>query len=121
MNPSQPMSEGEYLGRLEFRLCTEFAGLPERRHRYLWCDGIDPTAYLLDEPTPRIIGIAWIGSSPNVDRWEFTLLLPPSMRSRDQIDWASLLPSDDMTQWISFDESRRTIEIEPAAAQPDLE
>jgi hypothetical protein len=43
------------------------------------------------------------------------------MRSRDQIDWASLLPPSNVTRWISFDESRRTIEIEPAAARPDLE
>jgi hypothetical protein len=40
--------------------------------------------------------------------------------SREEIDWAALLPPKNVTRWMSFDERRRYIEIEPAAAVPDL-
>ena len=34
--------------------------------------------------------------------------------SREEIDWASLHPAGNMTRWMSFDEGRQYIEIEPA-------
>ncbi|HYE61141.1 MAG TPA: hypothetical protein VD997_04025 [Phycisphaerales bacterium] len=114
--------------RLEYRLCHEFEGLPERRHQFLWCDGLDPEAYELnpgpDDPDQRarIHGLAWIGwRGADVREWRFTLLLPHgSPRSRGAIDWQALLPPDDMTCWISFDEKERYLEIEPGVARPDL-
>jgi hypothetical protein len=40
--------------------------------------------------------------------------------SREEIEWASLLPPPNVTRWMAFDESRQYIEIEPAVAVPDL-
>ncbi len=44
------MDEKSFWVSLEFRLCGEFAGLPERRYCYFWCDGFIPGHYLLDDP-----------------------------------------------------------------------
>ena len=105
---------------LEYRLCDEFRGLSERRYHCFWCDGFIPGNYRLDDPRPQITGKAWICDGPKQDEWDFTLLLPRRFASREEIDWESLLPPDEVTRWMAFDEGRRYIEIEPAAAVPDL-
>ncbi len=114
------MTEAEYWSCLEGRLCHEFAGLPEKRYRYFWCDGITPLLFTLDDPSPRVTGKAWICNGSKQDQWDFTLLLNRSWRSPEDIEWASLLPPPDVTRWISFDEHERYIEFDPAAAVPDL-
>ncbi len=77
--------------------------------------------YALDDNLPRITGRCWIcqGGRPQ-SQWKFALLLPQRFASRDEIDWASLLPPDNMTRWMAFDGDRQYIEIEPAVAVPDL-
>jgi hypothetical protein len=105
---------------LEFRLCEEFGGLPERRYQYFWCDGFIPTDYQLGGPCPRITGRCWICNGPLQDEWEFALLLPKSFGSREEIEWATLLPPSKVTRWMAFDERRRCIEIEPTVAVPDF-
>jgi hypothetical protein len=114
------MTESEYWVHLEYRLCREFAGLPDKRHRYLWCDGLDPFEYLLDGPAARITGDAWIGNGPRIAHWKFVFLLRPPIESREAIDWASLLPSENMTRWMYFEEDKKYLELDPAAATPDL-
>jgi len=114
------MDERDFWLSLEFRLCHEFAGLPERRYQHFWCDGFAPKFYALDKPVPRITGIAWICNGPIQAEWEFTLLLPRRYASVGEVDWESLLPSEDVTRWMSFDEAQRTIELEPHVAVPDL-
>ena len=114
------MSEADFWVSLEYRLCREFAGMPERRLQFLWCDGLIPGQYLLDDPRPRITGKAWVCNGPRRAEWEFALLLPRPVWSREEIDWAALLPPEDVTRWMAFDEGRRYIEIEPAVAVPDL-
>jgi hypothetical protein len=114
------VEEANYWASLEYRVCREFAGMPERCLRYLWCDGFIPGEYLLDNPRPRITGRVWICNGPRQAEWAFTLLLPQPCRSREAIDWASLLPPEDMTRWLSLDEAGRQMAIEPAVAVPDL-
>ena len=114
------MGEADFWVSLEFRLCHEFAGLPERRYQYFWCDGFVPNESVLDGPSPRIMGRCWICNGPQQAEWEFVLLLPGPVRSREEIDWASLLPPHNVTRWMAFDEDRRYIEIEPAVAVPDF-
>ncbi len=36
------MTESDFWTHLEFRLCREFAGLPDNHLRSLWCDGFIP-------------------------------------------------------------------------------
>ena len=74
---------------------------------------------LLDDATPRIVGQAWICNGPRQDEWEFTLFLPHAVGSRDEMDWASLLPAENLTKWLVLDQSGKRIQIEPLAAVPD--
>ncbi len=114
------MDQKSFWSRLEFRLCLEFAGMPERRYQYFWCDGIYPQDYILDGSPPQIKGRCWICNGPHQTEWDFALILPSPVGSREEIDWAALFPAENVTRWIAFDERRRYIEIEPAVAVPDL-
>jgi len=113
------VDESYFWEALEFRISREFAGMPGRYERDLWCDGLSPSRYVLDDSAPRIIGVAWICNGPQEAEWEFTLFLPAAVGSRDEIDWAALLPADNVTRWLAFDVHAKRIQIEPAAAVPD--
>src|SRR5437868_6697848 len=114
------MDEANFWGSLEFPLGREFAGLPERRYQCFWCDGFLAGDSILDGPSPWITGKCWICNGPKQDEWDFALYLLAPVGSREEIDWAALHPAENVTRWVSFDEKRRYIEIEPAIAVPDL-
>lgn len=115
------MTETDFWLSLEFRLCGEFMGMPTKQLRRYWCDGIYPTQYLLDGPAPRITGRLWLCEGQRrQEEWDFTLLLPHPVASREEINWAVLLPPDNVTRWLSLDRQRKSIEMEPAVAVPDL-
>lgn len=114
------MDEADYWVALEFRVCREFAGMPlKNRLRDLWCDGFIPEQYFLDDPSPRITGRAWICHGTKQDEWEFTLLLSHPVGSRAEIDWSALLPPENVTRWLAFDQPSKRIQIEPSAAIAD--
>lgn len=116
------MTEKDYWLALEYRLDREFDGMPRKHRGTLWCDGLCPEVYLLTDEPPRILGHAWIGYiSKNTSEWKFTLFLPKPFQSLDEIDLASLLPPDNKTCWIAIDEPKCVLQIEPAAAVPDLD
>jgi hypothetical protein len=112
------VNEQEYWSALEFRVSGEFAGMPKKHRGALWCDGFAPGAYLVSDEQPRIEGEAWIGYD-NTTIWKITLFLNAPLRSRDDIDWDSLLPAAGMTRWLAIDERRQVLQIEPSAAVPD--
>ena len=114
------MHEDFFWLSLEYRLCHEFAGMPSRYLRSLWCDGITPQFYLLDNEVPKITGRAWICPGQRQEEWDFTLFLPHPYESRETIDWAALLPPGNVTCWIALDPHRKILQIEPAAAVPNL-
>jgi hypothetical protein len=114
------VDEADYWVSLEYRICRELAGMAAKPLRCLWCDGLIPDLYLLDAGMPRITGRAWIGNGPRQqDEWMFTLMLPGPVGLRAEIDWASLLPPENVTRWISLDGVSRSITVEPAAAVLD--
>ena len=53
------MDEAEFWGRLEFRICEEFAGFADRQLRHYWCDGLVPEEYDLAGAEPHINGVAY--------------------------------------------------------------
>ncbi len=109
------MDEADYWVSLEFRVCREFAGMPENRVRFLWCDGFIPERYFLDGPSPRITGRAWIGNGPRQDEWIFTLFLNQTFGSPREIEWQRLLPPENVTRWLAVDLPGKRIQVEPAA------
>jgi hypothetical protein len=113
------MDEAAYWGHLEYRICREFAAMQNWELRYYWCDGLIPEQYLLGHSEPRITGQAWICYSQRQEEWQFTLFLPAPVGSQDQIDWASLLPPENVTRWLAFDPGSKRIQFEPASAVPD--
>src|SRR5688572_8097977 len=113
------MDEAEYWGRLEYRICREFAAMQNWDLRHYWCDGLIPEHYRLGASEPRITGQAWIGFGQQQEEWEFTLILPGPVGSQEEIDWPSLLPAENVTRWLAFDPSGKCIQIEPAAAVLD--
>jgi len=114
------MEEAEFWSCLEYRLCDEFRGMTQGHLSEYGCDGISAAAYFVTEQRPRILGYAWICSRKSYKEWKFELLLPHRVKSREHIDWAALLPADDMTKWLAVDLERQFIQIEPGAAVADL-
>ena len=115
------MSEDDYWVDLEFRVCREFEGMPENHLRFRWCDGFIPERYLLNDQSPCITGHVWICNGQEQEKWEFTLVLNQSVSSPSEIDWASLLPPENVTKWMGVDLAQKRIEIEPSAGVPDLQ
>jgi len=114
------MDERTFWVALEFRICREFSGMPERHRRYWWCDGFEPIEYHLDSLEPTIAGQTWICNGPKQEIWRFTLYLDKPYPSRQEVNWAELLPPNDVTCWIAIDEAAKKIQIEPTAAAPDF-
>lgn len=111
------MDEAEFWGRLEFRLCREFNTLERCRRLGLWCDGIYPKASVLDAPRFEIHGCAWIGLGPRRQhRWTFCMTLIEPADEWDVITWASLLPPDDMTNWLRVNHAAEHLDINLANA-----
>ncbi|MCE9634306.1 MAG: hypothetical protein K8T90_01260 [Planctomycetes bacterium] len=113
------MDEGDFWGRLEYRLCREFAGSPQRWLRRLWCDGFIADETVANGATASVTGRCWICREAAQESWSFTLHLPTPVASRADIDWPALLPAEDVTGWTAVDEGRRNLELRPADAVPD--
>ena len=93
------MDESEFWVRLEYRVCQEIDGLRQPGLRRFWCDGFIPVRYDFDEPSPRIVGIVWIGIGRREQQaWEFVLLLRGPIESRENVIWSALLPKLNMTR-----------------------
>jgi hypothetical protein len=116
----KPLSEDEFWLALEWRLCAEFAGMPDNQFRSLWCDGFIPEAYLFGDDPPKILGKVWIVKVQDQMQWRFEFYLPRKYYSVDEIGWDAMLPRTDTTKWLAVDWEKRLIQIEPSAALPDL-
>ena len=113
------MTESHFWLDLEYRVSRALERIPATRARGLWCDGIEAGDYHLTDPRPRITGLAWIvHGQKRWEEWRYTLLLSTRFESRDKIDWASLLPAEDETDWLSVNLSDCTIEIDTATERP---
>ena len=108
------VTETDYWASLEFRICRELARMEENAIRFLWCDGLIPEEYLVDAPSPHITGRAWICNGRMQEQWEFALVLEHSVRSLEEVSWASLLPSEDVTGWLAVDLEGRRIRLTPS-------
>jgi hypothetical protein len=114
------VGESDFWSHLEYRVCHDIDGLRQRELRHFWCDGFIPVCYHLGEPSPHIIGRVWMGIGPrDQQEWEFILLIPGPVTSREAIDWSALLPPLDRTRWLTVDPIAKRLIVEPAVALPD--
>jgi hypothetical protein len=114
------MDEADFWGRLEYRICAEIEGLKAPVARGFWCDGLIPVLYQLHEPAPRIVGSVWMGVGPkHQEEWEFVLVLPSSVESRERIEWSAQLPASNLTRWLTIDAVAKRLIVEPAVAVHD--
>jgi hypothetical protein len=113
------MPEKDFWLTLEYRVSREFPDLQDDRARSLWCDGFIPEQTDLQATRPCIHGHAWIGEigSSDQEQWSFTLFVGQH-RSEDEINWAALLPDDNMTGWLDPDPKTKTLTIDPLSARP---
>lgn len=110
--------EKRFWSALEFRICAEFAGFEDKGLRSHWCDGLIPEEYDLGAEEPCIRGTAYCGPSGQ-ELWRFTLLIGSGAKSPAEIDCISMVPSDDVTGWLSPHTRERTIILDPHSAYPD--
>jgi len=111
------MEETEYWRQLEHRVCREIDGLKAQEFRGYWCDGFIPDSF--DMEHARISGLVWMGiGGKNQESWHFSFHFENVCR-REEIDWASLLPGENVTGWLSMNIHRKTMKITPQAALPD--
>lgn len=111
------MNEADFWRSLEYRITREFAGFEDRDLRVNWCDGLVADEYDLHGAQPLIRGHAWCGPTGQ-ERWAFTLLLDPALDARHEIDWATVLPGEQVTGWLTPDPQRRAMKIDPSSAYP---
>jgi hypothetical protein len=121
------MTEPEFWLRLEYRLCSELYALADKELTGFWCDGLRPDAFDVGSDGAFISGLVWLGRprrkhgrGGGQEAWRFLLLAGNAVQRREDIRWADLLPADDVTGWLSMDDSNRLLTIRPLAAYPDL-
>jgi hypothetical protein len=122
------VEEPEFWGRLEYRICAELEGFEDDQLRWYWCDGLVPDRYDRHGGHWHISGRAWIETRNKPGRgqrrdsrqepWTFTLIARHP-GDRDAIDWDQLLPSDQLTGWLTPDPASKTLKIDPASGYND--
>lgn len=107
------MNEREFWQELQFLLNSQAA--PPMPGWY--CDWLEPKKYILGGRSPRIRGRVGFVNGRHARNWEFVLVLNQSAEQLTEIDWDSMLPPDDATDWFHVDEFRQSLELDPAAAK----
>ncbi|GAA1642645.1 hypothetical protein [Actinoplanes couchii] len=105
------MDEQDFWVRLEYRVTAEFRKIADERLRRHWCDGMIAEDYDFGGPRPSVSGRAWCGDSGQ-EQWRFVLVLPVGIGSSEQVDWAALLPGDEVTGWLSVDPRARSLTVD---------
>ena len=116
------VTEREYFIALEYRVCRELAGMRDENLRIIWCDGFLPDPQIeISRRHRRVTGKFWIGfGGSHHELWDFHLLLGPIVKDRQQIDWAALLPPDEVTGWLSMYFESKLLVVRPYAIYPEI-
>lgn len=116
------MNAEDFWVRLEYRVCREIDGLRGDEFRGLWCDGFIPELLEMVDGRPAMTGRVWMGrGGKHQEQWRFLVLLPEHITAEADIDWQALFPANDVTGWLSLDQARRMMKVDPSVAYPDRE
>ena len=108
------MNEADFWVHLEFRLSAELEGMDDRTLRHWWCDGFNTLH--LDTERGCFIGTCWMVDGQKQQMWDFALYLGDEPCDRERINWAALLPDDELTGWVDLDFKRKIVTLRPANA-----
>lgn len=73
-----------------------------------YCDWLEPKRYALGAPDAHVQGVAGF-VSPASNRLAFRLSLPDDATSPSEIDWETLLPSQESSEWAAINDNSRVI------------
>lgn len=114
------MTSNDFWSRLEYRVCRELDGLGADEFLGLWCDGFIPERFEMIDDRPVITGRVFMGrGSRDQEEWRFTLLLTQRVCGKADVDWGAALPADDLTGWLSLDQTQRTMKLDLAVSYSD--
>lgn len=114
------MTETDYFGRLEMRVCRELAGMHQTELQWMWCDGFIPEEFAVVGQRCRMTGRVWVAwGGRRQECWTFALLLGGETLDRDCVDWAAMLPAGEFTGWLSLDFDNKSTTICPSAQYAD--
>ena len=111
------MTENEFWRALEWRICRELKGMNDSILRHMWCDGIRGDIVRPEVAPAYMSGSIWIGTDGQT-AMQFTMALPDNIASKDGIVWSTLMPTEDMTAWLSVDLKRKLVAIDLSKAEP---
>ena len=115
------LTELDYFGHLEMRVSRELASMRQRELQSLWCDGFIVEAFETVGERCRAIGQVWMAfGQERQELWSFVVYLGAA-RPRDEIDWAAVLPPEEVTGWLSLDFETKFMKVNPFVAHPDGE
>src|SRR3954454_4228033 len=98
------------------RVSRELSGMRQRELRGWWCDGFIPDVFEIVGQRCRIVGKVWMAlGKERQERWDFMLHLGPAGPC-EQIDWATMLPAEDWTGWLSLDSETKFMKVNPLVA-----
>jgi hypothetical protein len=115
------MDEDEYWMSLRFRI-NSFSRSVSRRLALPpgWCDWFEPQQYVLDGPSPCIMGrVGFVGGR---NAWErrFILLLGRPIGSLSDVEWEKLLPPEDSDGWLWPENNGEVIVIDPCDSKGSI-
>ncbi|HEY7120064.1 MAG TPA: hypothetical protein VH475_25985 [Tepidisphaeraceae bacterium] len=88
--------------------------------RGLWCDGFIPEQFESVDGRMAMSGRVWMGwGDGRQESWRFVLFVAAGLTEDRDVDWAGMLPGDDVTGWLWIDRPRRVMRIDPRAARAD--
>ena len=111
------MTEDEFWGALEWRICRELSAMTDNDLRRMWCDAVCGDIVRREAEPAYMSGTIWIGRDGQTEM-QFTMALPDNIGSEDGIVWSTLMPPEDMTAWLSVDLKRKLVTIDLSKAEP---
>ena len=110
------MSEDEFWGALEYRICRELNGMKQQGLNGVWCDGIRGGVDHPECQPMRMSGTIYLGRDGQTEK-AFVMAVPAASIENDTVDWESLLPAEDLTAWLSVDLRGKRVAIDLSRAE----
>ena len=114
------MTAADFFISLEHRVTRELAGMRRPELRCWWCDGFLPEKFVVTGGGCHVSGKVWFDDGRGAQfLWNSVVLLGSSLKMFEGLDWAALIPAEDVTGWLSMDFERKFLKIKSYVTIPD--